>query len=167
MTMAVSAGILPYRRSSGGEIEVLIAHPGGPLWARKDEGAWSVIKGELEPGEYPLAAAVREFGEETGWELPAGSYLDLGYVEQKSGKVVSAWAVEADFDPDTLRPGTFTMVWPPRSGRTQEFPEIDRVAWFDLDEAARRLNPAQRAFLDRLRHALAHPQDARWDTVVP
>ena len=165
--MAVSAGILPFRRSPDGDLEVLIAHPGGPLWVRKDEGAWSVIKGELEPGEYPLAAAVREFTEETGWELPAGSYLDLGYVEQKSGKVVAAWAVEADFDPDTLTPGTFTMVWPPRSGQTQEFPEIDRVAWFDLDEAARRLNPAQRAFLDRLRRALDDPQSARWDTVVP
>ncbi len=163
--MAVSAGILPFRRTP--DLEVLIAHPGGPLWARRDEGAWTVIKGELEPGEHPLAAAVREFTEETGWELPAGSYLDLGFVEQKSGKVVAAWAVEADFDPDTLRPGTFTMVWPPRSGRVQEFPEIDRVAWFDLDTAAAKLNPAQRAFLDRLHQGLAEPKTARWDTVVP
>ena len=165
--MTTSGGILPYRQTPEGRLQVLIAHPGGPLWARKDEGAWSVIKGELEPDEHPLDAAVREFTEETGWRLPAGTYLDLGRVEQKSGKVVVAWAVEADFDPDTLRPGTFTMEWPPRSGQTREFPEIDRVAWFDLDEAARRLNPAQRAFLDRLRHALQDPQSARSDTVVP
>lgn len=151
--MTDSAGILPYRGGAT-DLEVLIAHPGGPLWARKDMGAWSVIKGEIGPGEDPGAAAVREFAEETGWSVPVERRIALGSVRQRGGKVVHAWAVEADLDPASLVPGTFRMEWPPRSGREGEFPEIDRVLWCRLDEARRRLNPAQTEFLDRLLAAL-------------
>ncbi len=140
--MTVSAGVLPFRRSSG-KIEVLIAHPGGPFWARRHRGAWSIVKGELDPGEDPEAAARREFEEETGWSLPDGPWIPLGRVVQRSGKEVLAWAVEADFDPATLRPGTFTL-----GGRA--YPEIDRVEWCGPDEARTLLNPAQAAFVDRL-----------------
>jgi predicted NUDIX family NTP pyrophosphohydrolase len=151
-----SAGLLPYRRNDAG-LEVLIAHPGGPLWARKDAGAWSVVKGEIGPGEDPMEAARREFTEETGWGVPTASLIDLGSVRQRSGKRVHAWALPADFDPGSLRPGAFVMEWPPRSNRRAEFLEIDRVAWFGIDEAGRRLNPAQAAFLARLEQALSPP----------
>ncbi|MGF1666576.1 MAG: NUDIX domain-containing protein [Acidimicrobiia bacterium] len=148
--MRTSAGLLPFRRESG--LEVLIAHPGGPFWARKDVGAWSVIKGEMDPGEEPLAAAVREFCEETGWPAPvADDYLDLGSAKLKSGKLIRCWAFEADFDPATLVPGTFPAVI---SGRTVVVPEIDRVAWVSPRDAADRLNPAQVAFVERLEAAL-------------
>lgn len=153
--MAHSAGLLPFRRLP--HLEVLIAHPGGPLWARRQEGAWSVVKGEVDPGEGPEAAARREFAEETGWDLPPGPYLPLGEVRQKGGKVVAVWAVEADFDPATLRPGTFLLEWPPRSGRKLEVPEIDQVAWCDLPTARRLLNPAQQVLVTRLEEALAAP----------
>jgi predicted NUDIX family NTP pyrophosphohydrolase len=143
-----SAGILLYRRRDG-RLEVLLAHPGGPFWERKDLGAWSVPKGELEPGEDPLAAAKREFAEETGLE-PAGPFAPLGSVKQKSGKTVHAWAVEGDFDPAALVCNTFEMEWPARSGTMRSFPEIDRVEWLDLESARRKMNPAQAAFLDRL-----------------
>jgi predicted NUDIX family NTP pyrophosphohydrolase len=142
----LSAGLLPFRRHGG--LEVLIAHPGGPLWAKKDAGHWTVIKGLVGEGEDPIEAAVREFGEETGWEVPAADWLDLGSVRLRSGKTVMAWAVEADFDPDRLTPGHFSMVW---RGRRQEFPEIDRVLWCDGVRAERLLNPAQAEFVQRLR----------------
>jgi predicted NUDIX family NTP pyrophosphohydrolase len=144
-----SAGILLYRLS-GGAPEVLLVHPGGPFWARRDAGAWSVPKGEYEDADDPLAAARREFEEETGTALETGELLELGDVKQKNGKVVSAWAAEGDLDPDAVHSNTFTMEWPPRSGRTAEFPEIDRAGWFGIDDAREKLNPAQAQFLDRL-----------------
>jgi predicted NUDIX family NTP pyrophosphohydrolase len=144
-----SAGILLYRLSSGAP-EVLLVHPGGPFWARRDAGAWSVPKGEYEDADDPLAAARREFEEETGTALETGELLELGDVKQKNGKLVSAWAAEGDLDPDAVHSNTFTMEWPPRSGRTAEFPEIDRAGWFGIDEAREKLNPAQAEFLDRL-----------------
>ena len=136
---------MPFRRST--EIEVLIAHPGGPLWAKKDAGHWSIVKGETFPGEDPITAAAREFQEETGWVPPADGWVDLGSVRLKSGKTVLGWAVEADFDPAVLNPGLFSMVW---RGRRQEFPEIDRVNWCTPAEAERLLNPAQAEFVPRL-----------------
>jgi predicted NUDIX family NTP pyrophosphohydrolase len=144
-----SAGLLLYRRTAG-EVEVLLAHPGGPLWARRDEGAWSLPKGEIGPGEEPLAVAWREFLEETGHEPPAGGVISLGEVRQASGKVVVAFAIEGDLDPATASSNTFPLEWPPGSGRWHDTPEVDRVAWFGPDEARRRLNPAQAAFVDRL-----------------
>jgi len=141
-----SAGILLYRAH-----EVLLVHPGGPFWARKDAGAWSIPKGEYEEGEDPRSAALREFAEELGSPLPAGTELvELGTVKQKSGKVITAYAARGDLDPDAIRSNTFTTEWPPRSGRMQEFPEVDRAGWFGLDEAREKLNPAQAAFVDRL-----------------
>ena len=143
-----SAGILLYRRRAGGR-EVLLVHPGGPFWQKKDLGAWSIPKGEFAPGEDPLAAAQRELHEETGLEL-LGHFTPLSPVRQPGGKVVHAWAVEGDFDPRALRSNTFTLEWPPRSGRHQEFPEVDRAAWFDLEEARRRINRGQVPLLDEL-----------------
>ncbi|HEX9967254.1 MAG TPA: NUDIX domain-containing protein, partial [Solirubrobacterales bacterium] len=136
--------------------EVLLVHPGGPYWAKKDLGAWSVPKGEYGDGEEALACALRELEEELG-AMPAfdrEAMLDLGEVKQKGGKVVRAWAAEADFDPATLRSNSFEMEWPPRSGRRQEFPEVDRAEWFGLEEARRRLLAAQSSFLDRLEELL-------------
>jgi predicted NUDIX family NTP pyrophosphohydrolase len=146
----VSAGLMPYRRRAA--LEVLVAHPGGPLWARKDAGHWSIVKGEVIPGEDPRDAAAREFQEETSWMVPEGVWLDLGSVRLKSGKTVLGWAVEADLDPADLNPGLFSMVW---RGRRQEFPEIDRVLWCSPEEAQRLLNPAQAEFILRLIRALA------------
>ncbi|HEY8590484.1 MAG TPA: NUDIX domain-containing protein [Naasia sp.] len=148
-----SAGILLYRRSPA--LEVLVGHPGGPFWAKKDAGAWSIPKGELEEGEDPLDAAVREFGEELGLPVPVGPIVDLGEVAQNHGKVVRAFAVEGDLDPDAIVPGTFELAWPPRSGRTMTVPEIDRVAWCTPDEAREKLLPGQRPLLDRLEDLLA------------
>lgn len=145
-----SAGILLYRRGADGDREVLLVHPGGPFWTRKDLGAWSIPKGEHGDEEDPQACALRELEEETGVALDAGGLMDLGEVRQRSGKVVRAWACEGDLDVTRLVSNTFTMEWPPRSGRQQEFPEVDRAAWFGVDEARRRINPAQAAFLDRL-----------------
>ena len=144
-----SAGILLYR-VAGGAPEVLLVHPGGPYWARKDAGAWSIPKGEHEDGEDPQSCALREFEEETGVELPPGELAELGSVKQKSGKVVTAWAAEGDLDADAVTSNTFTMEWPPRSGRTAEFPEIDRAGWFEIEPARGKLVPAQAEFLDRL-----------------
>jgi predicted NUDIX family NTP pyrophosphohydrolase len=149
-----SAGLLLYRRRVGG-VEVLIAHMGGPLWAKREERAWSIVKGEYEEGEEPLAAARREFREETGAEPPDGPALELGEVRQAGGKRVLAWAIEGDFDPAALRPGTFTMQWPPRSGRMQEFPEIDRVSWCETAIARELLVAGQIALLDRFEELLA------------
>ncbi len=149
-----SAGILPYRVTPDG-LELFIAHMGGPLWAKRDDRAWSVIKGEYDASaESPEQAARREFTEETGRPVPEGALLELGTVKQ-SAKSVTAFAVAApDLDPDDLTPGTFTMQWPPRSGRTAEFPEIDRAAWVDADTARVKLVAAQAAFVDRLLDAV-------------
>jgi predicted NUDIX family NTP pyrophosphohydrolase len=139
-----------YRRTDVG-IEVLLVHPGGPYWAKRDDGAWSLPKGEYEPAEDPLEAAVREFAEELGSEPPdRADAQSLGELRQPSGKVVSAWAVEGDLDVSEIRSNTFEMEWPPRSGRTGEFPEVDRAAWFDPPTARRKLLSGQVAFLDRL-----------------
>jgi predicted NUDIX family NTP pyrophosphohydrolase len=147
-----SAGILLFRRAPGpdGELQVLLGHMGGPFWARRDAGAWSVIKGEYEPDEMPEAAARREFQEELGLPVPGGELLPLGEARQAGGKVVTVWALAGDLDPSLAVPGTFTMEWPRGSGRIQEFPEIDRAAWLDLGQAREKIIPAQRVFLDRL-----------------
>jgi predicted NUDIX family NTP pyrophosphohydrolase len=131
-------------------LEVLLVHPGGPLWARRDHGAWSIPKGEHGDDEEPLAAARREFAEELGTTAPPGDVLELGEVRQKSGKRVAAWAVAGDLDASLVQSNTFSLEWPPRSGRTQEFPEVDRAQWFALPEARERINAAQVALLDRL-----------------
>ncbi len=150
----VSAGLLLYRHGEGG-LEVLLVQPGGPVWARRDLGAWSVPKGEYVEGEEePLAAARREFAEELGTPPPAGETTDLGEVRQKSGKRVRAWGIASDLDTERITSNTFVMQWPPRSGRMQEFPEVDRAEWFPVAEARERINPAQAAFLDRLAEAV-------------
>lgn len=143
-----SAGILLYREPSG-KLEVLLVHPGGPYWAKKDLGAWSIPKGEFIEGEDPVATARREFAEETGTQLE-GVVVALGMVTQSGGKTVHAWALSGDLDPAAFRSNTFSMEWPPRSGRRVEVPEVDQVAWFPLDQAREKINPAQAAFLDRL-----------------
>ncbi len=139
--MKRSAGILLYKLAAG-EPRVLLVHPGGPFWAKKDAGAWSIPKGEHDPGEEPLAAAIREFGEETGIE-PKGDFQPLGEIVQKSGKVVTAWACEGDFDPASLVSNRCEIEWPPSSGKRLSIPEVDRAEWFTLDEARTKLNPAQ------------------------
>ncbi|MEO8383101.1 MAG: NUDIX domain-containing protein [Acidobacteriota bacterium] len=148
MPAKTSAGILLYRRRD--ELEVFLVHPGGPFWARKDLGAWSLPKGEPAEGEDPLAAAVREFAEETGCRLVEGELRRLEPLRQKSGKTVHAWALEGDCDAAAIRSNVFTMEWPPRSGQVQEFPEVDRAAWFTLEEARRRILNGQEPFLDQL-----------------
>ena len=148
MAVKRSAGLLLFRRRSA--LEVLLAHPGGPFWSRRDAGAWSIPKGEYDADEAPLAAARREFLEELGLPAPDGPLIPLGEVRQPSGKLVTAWAVEADLDPTVIVPGTFELEWPRGSGRIRTIPEIDRVAWFALDEARVRLAEGQRPFLDRL-----------------
>ena len=146
-----SAGLLPFRQHS--RLEVLIAHPGGPLWAHRHEGSWSIVKGLVERGEAPYQAARREFAEETGWEPPDGvPALHLGHVFQRSGKRVEVWAMEADYDPDTLDGDTVTMLW---RGRAVTFPEIDEVRWVGSPEARLLLNPAQSEFIGRLEAALS------------
>lgn len=149
MTGKRSAGLLLYRRAEDG-LEVLLGHMGGPFFARRDAGAWTVPKGEYEPDETAWDAARREFREELGLPAPDGEAVPLGEVRQAGGKVVTAWAIEADLDPATVVPGTFEMEWPPRSGRRQEFPELDRVEWFGLDRARAVVVTAQVAFVDRL-----------------
>lgn len=148
-----SAGIALYRGSGPG-LEVLLVHPGGPLWARRDAGAWSLPKGEYGEDEDPLAAARREFTEELGAPAPEGEPIDLGEVRQASGKLVRAWAVPGDLDAGTIASNTFTLEWPPRSGRMTEFPEVDRAEWFTLEQARERINPAQIPLLERLAQAL-------------
>ncbi|MEU9336207.1 NUDIX domain-containing protein [Streptomyces sp. NPDC048290] len=149
MTGRRSAGLLLFRDTGGGR-EVLLGHMGGPFFATRDAGAWTVPKGEYEDGETAWDAARREFREELGLAPPDGEPVPLGEVRQRGGKVVTVWAVEADLDPADVVPGTFTLEWPPRSGRVQEFPELDRVAWLPVERARELLVTAQRAFLDRL-----------------
>ncbi|MET7935586.1 NUDIX domain-containing protein [Streptomyces sp. NPDC005322] len=149
MTEKRSAGILLFR-GMGTDLEVLLAHMGGPYWAAKDEHAWSVPKGEYEPDEGPVDAARREFQEELGLPVPDGELLPLGSVRQTGGKLVTVWALEGDLDPERVTPGTFAMEWPSGSGRIQEFPEVDRAAWFDLDTARKKIVAKQEPFLDRL-----------------
>ena len=156
--MKKSAGLLMYRHGTAGELQVLLAHPGGPFWRTRDEGAWTIPKGEYVEPESAMDAALREFAEETGFEVTR-PLLPLGEVTQKSGKRITAWAFNGDCDPMQLQCNTFEMEWPPRSGRRQTYPEIDRVKWFDMSEARRKLLPAQCELLDRLlRHIDTPPQ---------
>lgn len=143
-----SAGLVLYRTRQG-ELEVLLVHPGGPFWKNKDLGAWSIPKGQIGAGEEPLVAAQREFLEELGFK-PNGEFTPLSAIKQKSGKVVHAWAMEGDWDPRQLKSNTFTLEWPPRSGKQQEFPEIDQAAFFALPRAKEKINPAQVALLEEL-----------------
>jgi predicted NUDIX family NTP pyrophosphohydrolase len=147
-----SAGILLYRRRNGGATEFLLVHPGGPFWAKKDEGAWSIPKGQIEDEEEPRACAIRELAEELGPipELDPDEMLELGSIRQRAGKVVEAWAAEGEFDPAALKSNTFSIEWPPRSGQEREYPEVDRAGWFDLATAREKILPAQAEFLDRL-----------------
>jgi len=145
----ISAGLLMYRVREN-ELEFLLAHPGGPFWKDRDAGAWTIPKGEIQEGENPLAAAKREFEEEVGVK-PQGDFIELTPITQKGGKVVHAWAIEGDCDTATIRSNTFQMEWPPRSGKFQACPEVDRAAFFRMDEARRKINPAQTALLEELR----------------
>jgi len=150
-----SAGLLLFRRPPDRAVELLLAHPGGPIFAKQDAGAWTVPKGEFEPGESALQVALREFEEETGHPPPDGEPIPLGEIRQKGGKLVEAWALEGDLDPATARSNTFPLQWPARSGRWITIPEVDRVEWFGPDEARRRIKEAQIPFIDRLLAALA------------
>lgn len=150
MAKKLSAGILLYRRR-GSTTEVFLVHPGGPYWARKDDGAWSIPKGEYQEGEDPLATATREFCEETGAEV-SGTLSALSPLTQPSGKIISAWALEGDIDVTTVKSNTFSLEWPPHSGKKQEFPEVDRGGWFDIPAARAKIHPGQRGFLDQLQH---------------
>ncbi len=147
--MTTSAGLVLFRQR-GGALEVLLGHMGGPFWARRDERAWSIPKGELDGDEDPLTAARREFAEELGHRPPEGAAIELGEIRQRGGKRVVAYAVEGDFDPAQLRPGTFELEWPPRSGRRRAFAEVDRVAWFELGAAREKIVQGQVELLDRL-----------------
>jgi len=147
MSKEISAGILPFRRR--GQLQVLLAHPGGPYWAKKDAGAWTIPKGLVNAGEELLAAALREFTEETGF-VASGPFVPLAPVKQKSGKVVHAFACAGDFDPDTLVCNTFDIEWPPKSGKRKNFPEIDRAEWFGMDAAREKILTYQRPWLDEL-----------------
>jgi predicted NUDIX family NTP pyrophosphohydrolase len=151
-----SAGVLLWRRTDAGSVEVLLAHMGGPFWTGKDTAAWSIPKGLYDETEQPLAAALREFREELGLDVPVGGerLQPLGELRQPSGKRLTVWTAESDLDTADVVPGLFTMEWPPRSGRQEEFPEIDRVAWWSLEEARERLVRGQRPFLDRLAEEL-------------
>jgi predicted NUDIX family NTP pyrophosphohydrolase len=152
-----SAGILLFRQGPDG-LEVLLVHPGGPIWARRDRGAWSIPKGEYAEDEDPLSAARREFEEELGSPPPAGDPLGLGEVRLKSKKVVRAWALAGDLDATRIKSNEFEMEWPPRSGRRRRFPEVDRAQWFNLAQAGEKLNAAQAPLLDRLREIVAETQ---------
>jgi predicted NUDIX family NTP pyrophosphohydrolase len=157
MARSRSAGLLLFRRASPAAVEVMLAHMGGPFWAGKDRGAWSIPKGEHEPGEDALAAARREFVEELGHDVPAGETLELGEVTHAGGKRIRAWALEGDIDVSQITSNTFEMEWPPRSGRRRRFPEIDRAGWFDLDTARGKLVKGQVPLLDMLAARLGLP----------
>ena len=152
MAKKLSAGILLYRKRDGA-LEVFLVHPGGPFWAKKDDGAWSIPKGEHGEGEDPLAVAKREFYEETGSQV-SGDYLSLTPLRQPSGKMITAWGVEGEVDPASLRSNTFSMEWPPKSGKLEEFPEVDRGMWCDLATAHRKLLVGQRPLLNQLQQLL-------------
>ena len=149
-----SAGLLLYRQNEDSGIEFLLVHPGGPFWRNKDEGAWTIPKGEFDDDEDPLEAAKREFKEETGVAPPRGQYISLKPIKQKNGKIVHAWAVEGDFDPAKLNSNTFETEWPPKSGRVQKFPEVDRAEWFDPEVAKRKMLFGQSALVDELARKL-------------
>jgi predicted NUDIX family NTP pyrophosphohydrolase len=149
-----SAGLLLCRVNGDSLVEILLVHPGGPFWAKKDDGVWSIPKGEYDAGEEALDAAEREFEEELGQPAPAGPRIDLGEIDQSSAKRVHAWAIEADFDAEHITSNTFEMEWPPKSGTRVEFPEVDRAAWFTVAEAKTKLLPGQVGFLERLNAAL-------------
>jgi predicted NUDIX family NTP pyrophosphohydrolase len=153
MPPRVSAGILLFR-PNGGRLEVLLAHPGGPFFQNRDAGHWTIPKGEADGDEELMAVARREFEEETGHAAPDGRVIELGSIVQKGGKIVHAWGLEGELDPAAAVSNTFAMVWPPGSGRVQTFPEIDRVEWFEVDEARRRVKPTQIPLIDRLVEAL-------------
>jgi predicted NUDIX family NTP pyrophosphohydrolase len=152
----LSAGILMFRKA-GTTLEVFLVHPGGPFWRNKDAGAWSIPKGEYNEGDDPLEAAKREFREETGASVE-GDFLPLGQVKQAGGKIVTAWAIEGQRSPDAIRSNTFSMEWPPKSGRQQEFPEVDRAAWFSVENAKERIFKGQLEFLNRLATQVAVTQ---------
>jgi predicted NUDIX family NTP pyrophosphohydrolase len=147
-----SAGLLMYRYREG-ELEVFLVHPGGPFWAKKDSGSWSIPKGEFKPGEDPLASAQREFREETGFDAK-GEFVPLQAAKQPSGKIVHAWAVEGDCDAERIKSNTFSLEWPPNSGKRQDFPEVDRAGWFTMDAARSKIVKGQIAFLDELERVL-------------
>ncbi|HEX7233282.1 MAG TPA: NUDIX domain-containing protein [Candidatus Binatia bacterium] len=147
MPNKTSAGLLLYRRC--GELEVFLVHPGGPFWAKKDAGSWTIPKGEIDEAEEPLEAAKREFREETGFEIN-GHFQQLNSIKQAGGKVVQAWAIEADCDPARLQSNRFSMEWPPKSGKTRDFPEVDRAGWFTVAEARTKIIAGQIAFIDQL-----------------
>jgi len=149
----ISAGLLMYRDTDH-DLEVLLVHPGGPFWQRKDNGAWTIPRGEVENGEDNLTAAIREFQEETGWQ-PQGPYLPLGEARLRSGKAIHAWAFRGSFDPASLRSNLFEIEWPPKSGRRQQFPEIDRAGFFTIAEARNKMRISELPFLDRLAEELS------------
>ena len=161
MSVKRSAGILLFRDGDGDGTgpEVLLVHPGGPYWSKRDAGAWTIPKGQIEDGEDPRDCAIREMEEELGRapRLAPGDLIELGSIRQKAGKVVEAWAAEADFDPEGLASNTFELEWPPRSGREQEFPEVDRAEWFGLERAREKILPPQAEFFDRLLEHLSSP----------
>lgn len=159
--MVKSAGILPFRQLSG-HLEVLLVHPGGPFWAKKDDGAWSIAKGEFQENEDPLQVAKREFTEETG-VVPTGELIQLQPVRQPSGKVVYVWGLNEDVVPDVSKSNLFSIEWPPKSGRRQDFPEVDRAAWFSLENAQRKILSGQLPFLHELQQRLVRPPDSQHD----
>jgi predicted NUDIX family NTP pyrophosphohydrolase len=161
----LSAGIVLYRKREKG-IEVLLVHPGGPFWAKKDAGAWSIPKGEYLEGEDPRAVAKREFHEEIGAEL-SGHWVELPPVKQPSGKIIRAWAVEGDIDAASVRSNTFSMEWPPKSGRVRSFPEVDRACWCELPLARAKLVPGQRVFLDELERRIRYQSESGGKEVTP
>ena len=148
--MKLSAGLLIYKYEEN-ELKVLLVHPGGPFWAKKDLGAWSIPKGEYIEDEEPLKVAYREFEEEIGQNPPDGKTLELGSIKQPSGKLITAWAIEGDLDVFKIKSNLFSLEWPPKSGRTQEFPEVDKAEWFDLEETRRKILPGQKGFLEKLK----------------
>ncbi|HVD40623.1 MAG TPA: NUDIX domain-containing protein [Solirubrobacterales bacterium] len=158
-----SAGILLFRRGKESEVEFLLVHPGGPFWRRKDQGAWTIPKGQIEGEEEARACAIRELEEELGQAPPLDpeQLIELGSIKQRAGKVVEAWAAEAEFDPAELASNTFSMEWPPRSGEEQEFPEVDKAEWFDLETARQKILPAQAELLDRLLERLGSTDGER------